>query len=162
MITLYFLWHWNLPAWLLLWSLLWMGFPNSSVGKESACKAGDPSLIPGLGRSARRRERLPTPVFRPGEFHGLYSPWVTQSWTRLSDFHFSTWNAPSHPHVEPLAFKPCSVWCLSLRIILGSRGGHSCGLCQRETVLQEDSWPFSFPFGCISDRRRHDSFAWRN
>ena len=22
-----------------------------------------------------RRERLPTPVFRPGEFHGLYSPW---------------------------------------------------------------------------------------
>ena len=21
------------------------------------------------------RARLPTPVFRPGEFHGLYSPW---------------------------------------------------------------------------------------
>ena len=21
------------------------------------------------------RERLPTPVFWPGEFHGLYSPW---------------------------------------------------------------------------------------
>ena len=28
------------------------GFPESSVGKESACNAGDPSLIPGLGRSA--------------------------------------------------------------------------------------------------------------
>jgi len=28
------------------------GFPDSSVGKESACKARDPSLIPGLGRSA--------------------------------------------------------------------------------------------------------------
>ena len=28
-----------------------MGFPDSSVGKESACNAGDPSLIPGLGRS---------------------------------------------------------------------------------------------------------------
>ena len=27
------------------------GFPNSSVGKESACNAEDPSLIPGLGRS---------------------------------------------------------------------------------------------------------------
>ena len=26
-------------------------FPDSSVGKESACNAGDPSLIPGLGRS---------------------------------------------------------------------------------------------------------------
>ena len=28
-----------------------MGFPGSSAGKESACDAGDPSLIPGLGRS---------------------------------------------------------------------------------------------------------------
>ena len=91
-----------------------MGFPHSLVGKESTCNAGDPGLIPGLGRSAGegigyplryswaslvaqlvknlramwktwfdlwvgkipwRRERLPTPVFWPGEFHGLYSPW---------------------------------------------------------------------------------------
>ena len=28
-----------------------MGFPDSSLGKESACNAGDPSSIPGLGRS---------------------------------------------------------------------------------------------------------------
>ena len=28
-----------------------MGFPRSSVGKESACNAGDLGLIPGLGRS---------------------------------------------------------------------------------------------------------------
>ena len=27
------------------------GFPDSSVGKESACNVGDLSLIPGLGRS---------------------------------------------------------------------------------------------------------------
>ena len=27
------------------------GFPGSSPGKESACNTGDPSLIPGLGRS---------------------------------------------------------------------------------------------------------------
>ena len=27
-------------------------FPHSSVGKESACNAGDPGLIPGSGRSA--------------------------------------------------------------------------------------------------------------
>ena len=31
---------------------LYQGFPDSSVGKESVCNAGDPSLIPGLGRSA--------------------------------------------------------------------------------------------------------------
>ena len=29
-----------------------MGFPGSSAGKESACNAGDSSLIPGSGRSA--------------------------------------------------------------------------------------------------------------
>ena len=30
---------------------LWaVGFPDSSVGKEFACNAGDPGLIPGLGR----------------------------------------------------------------------------------------------------------------
>ena len=28
-----------------------MGFPDSSVGKESACSAGDPGSIPGSGRS---------------------------------------------------------------------------------------------------------------
>ena len=28
------------------------GFPDSLVGKESACNAGDPGLIPRLGRSA--------------------------------------------------------------------------------------------------------------
>ena len=27
-------------------------FPDSSVGKESACNTGDPGSIPGLGRSA--------------------------------------------------------------------------------------------------------------
>ena len=29
-----------------------IGFPDSSVGKESTCNAGDSGLIPGLGRSA--------------------------------------------------------------------------------------------------------------
>ena len=28
------------------------GFPDSSVGKESTCNAGDPGSIPGLGRFA--------------------------------------------------------------------------------------------------------------
>ena len=46
---------------ILIYSLLWryfkvfgdtLGFPDSSVGKESTCNAGEPSLIPGLERSA--------------------------------------------------------------------------------------------------------------
>ena len=32
-----------------------MGFPDSSVGKESTCKGGDPGSIPGSGRSAGER-----------------------------------------------------------------------------------------------------------
>ena len=90
------------------------GFLGSSAGRESACKAGDPSWILGSGSfpgegtgylfqyswaslvaqlvknlpSMReacvrslgwedpwRRERLPSPVFWPREFHGLHSPW---------------------------------------------------------------------------------------
>jgi len=45
-----------------------------TAGKESTCNAGDLGLITGLGRSPGE-ERLPTPVFWPGEFHGLYSQW---------------------------------------------------------------------------------------
>ena len=37
-------------------------FPDSSVGKESACNAGDPGSIPGSGRFPWRRNRLPTPI----------------------------------------------------------------------------------------------------
>ena len=36
-------------------------FPHSSVGKESTCNAGDPSLIPGLGRSAGEGIGYPLP-----------------------------------------------------------------------------------------------------
>ena len=51
------------------------GFPGSSASKESAYNAGDPGSTPGLGRSTGEGERLPTPVFWPGELHQLYSPW---------------------------------------------------------------------------------------
>ena len=55
------------------------GFPGGSADKESACNAGDLGLRPGfnpwVGKIPWKRERLPTPVSWPGEFHGLYSPW---------------------------------------------------------------------------------------
>ena len=57
-----------------------LGFPGGSAGKESACCAADLGSILGGGKIPWRRERLPTPVFLPGEFHGQrgfadYSPW---------------------------------------------------------------------------------------
>ena len=51
------------------------GFPDSPIGKESACNAGDPGLISWVRKIPWRKERLPIPVFWPGEFHGLYNPW---------------------------------------------------------------------------------------
>ena len=34
---------------------IYQGFPGGSDGQESACNAGDPGLIPGLGRSPGER-----------------------------------------------------------------------------------------------------------
>ena len=45
------------------WFLWYLGFPGSSAGKEYTYDAGDPGSIPGSGRSAGERDRLPTPVF---------------------------------------------------------------------------------------------------
>ena len=45
-----------------------LGFRGSPAGKESACNAGDPGSIPGLGRFPWRRDRLSTSVFLG--FHG--------------------------------------------------------------------------------------------
>ena len=36
-----------------------LGFPDSSVGKESTCDAGDPGSIPGSGRLAGEGEGYP-------------------------------------------------------------------------------------------------------
>ena len=44
---------------------------------------GDLGSIPGLGRCPGEGKGLPTPVFWPGEFHGL-----AKNRTQLSDFHF--------------------------------------------------------------------------
>ena len=39
------------------------GFPESSVGKEYTCNAGDPGLIPGLGRSSEEGIDYPLQYF---------------------------------------------------------------------------------------------------
>ena len=63
------------------------GFPDRSVGKESACNEGDQGLIPGLGRSPGEGKGYPL------QYSGLENSMdyivhgVTKSQTRLSDFH---------------------------------------------------------------------------
>ena len=53
-----------------------VGFPGVSDSKVSDHNVGDQVSIPGLGRSPGVVKSLPTPVFWPGESHGLYSLWV--------------------------------------------------------------------------------------
>jgi len=45
---------------------------------------------PWVGKIPWRRKRLPTPVFWPREFHGLYSPWghKESDMTEQLSFHF--------------------------------------------------------------------------
>ena len=49
-------------------------------------QCGGPGFNPWVGKIPWRKEQLPTPVFYPGEFHGLFHG-VTKSQTRLNDFH---------------------------------------------------------------------------
>ena len=56
------------------------GFPGGSAGKGSACNVETWVQSPG-SEGPWRREWLPTPVFWPREFHGLYSPWGCKSRT---------------------------------------------------------------------------------
>ena len=65
-----------------------MGFPDSSVGKESTCNAGDPGSIPGLGRYPAEGKGYPLQYPILDNSMNCIVHWVTKSWTRLSDFHF--------------------------------------------------------------------------
>ena len=55
--------------------LIWYLASDGLADKEFTCNAGDPHFISWVRNIAWRRERLPTPVFWPGEFHEQYSPW---------------------------------------------------------------------------------------
>ena len=65
-----------------------MGFPDSSIGKESTCSARDPSLIPGLGSSAGEGKGYALQYSSLENFMDCIVHGVTKSETRLSDFHF--------------------------------------------------------------------------
>ena len=56
------------------WTEQGMGLPWWLSGKESACQCRRPRFNPWVGKIPWRRERLPTLLFWPGEFHGLSSP----------------------------------------------------------------------------------------
>ena len=77
------------PCWNLNQSTVIQGFPDSSVGKESACNAGDPGLIPGLGRSPGEGKGYPLQYSGLENSMDCIVPGVAKSWTWPSDFHLT-------------------------------------------------------------------------
>ena len=75
-----------------------MGFPCSSVGKESVCSAGDPGSIPGLGRS-------------PGEGNGnsLQYPCLEKSHGQRSLVDCSPWGRKESGVTERLTLNGFAV-----------------------------------------------------
>ena len=65
----------------------YLGFPYGSAGKGPTCSAGD---LPGLGRSPGEGKGSPL------QYSGLENSMdcivhgIAKSWTRLSDFHFTS------------------------------------------------------------------------
>ena len=93
---------------------VYKSFPHSSVGKESACNAGDPGLIPGLGRSPGKGNGNPlqyscleNPMDR-GAWQAIVHG-VARSRTRLSDliftFHFHALEKEMATHSSILAWR---------------------------------------------------------
>ena len=126
---------------------IFLGFLYGSAGRESTCNVGDLGMIPGFGRFPWRRERLPTRVFWPGEFHGLYSPWgrrVGHDWATFTSQHCKS---PNHQHKIQITKRECNStplrpwwpgllshpWSLSR---LGSQGWTVMGLMELGRMCQ--------------------------
>ena len=89
-----------------------------------------------------RREQLPTRVFWPGEFHGLYSPWghkESDTTERLSlsfTFHFSIQLCQLHS-LGVLNFQSLSLTMWSQR--------HNTGIVLQRTGFETEDSPYYCP-----------------
>ena len=121
------------------WFLGYKGFPGSSVSKACDCHAGDPSLIPGSGRSPGGRHGNPLQYCGLENPHGQrclsgYSPWgrkdsdmIERLSTALesSSFLLKYWKYgrkvwdPSQVFIFPCKpFFSCFIFCLAACRIL--------------------------------------------
>ena len=75
---------------------IFLGFPNSSAGRESAYNVGDLDSIPGWERSPEERKGYPL------QYSGLENSmdytvhWVSKSRTQLNNFHIALSRSPEH------------------------------------------------------------------
>ena len=109
-----------------------MGFPDSSVGKESTCNAEDPGLIPGSGRSPGGG------IGDPLQYSGLENSMdcrvhgVAKSRTRLSGFHF---HLQIHTYTFKSAFISASVFIILYPLTpTGTHRYHNSNPAQQNSV----------------------------
>ena len=68
-----------------------------------------PGFDPWVGKIPWRKERLPTPVFWPGEFHELYSPWGHKESETTEELSLSPVFLPGEFHRQRslVGYSPC-------------------------------------------------------
>ena len=72
-----------------LCGLPFCGLPLWPSWQRIHLQCGRPGFDPWVGKIPWRRERLPIPVFWPGEFYGLYSPWGRKELDMTEQLSFS-------------------------------------------------------------------------
>ena len=137
-------------------------YSHSSVGKESACNAGDPGLIPGLGRSPGEGKSYP--LQHSGLENRVHG--IAKSRTQLSDFHFpltlliqDSPNLPMtvthQPPVPSLSFTDAR-----LTVFIPTTFPIILGMCAvLKLTIQSTSWPSSFRLFLFSDFLIHSTTA---
>ena len=91
------------------------GFSCGSAGKECTCNVGDPSLIPGLGRSPGEGKGYPLQYSCLENSMAYIVDGVTKSRTRLSNFHFHF-----RFHTLVIIYGICLFQLISLSMIISS------------------------------------------
>ena len=76
-----------------------LGLPSWLSWKRIHLQCWRPGFDPWVGKIPWRRERLPTPVLWPREFHGLYSPWGHRVRHDLVTFNFQS-NMTGKAHIK--------------------------------------------------------------
>ena len=90
----------------LQWS--WASLVTQLVKNHLQC--GRPGFDPRVVKIPWRSERLPTPVFWPEEFHGLYIHGVAKSWTWLNDFHVTPGDSGGQGSLACCSPHPVKSW----------------------------------------------------
>ena len=103
-------------------TLVSLGFPCGSAGKDSASNAEDLGLTPGLGRSLEEGNGYPLQCSGMENSMVCIVHGVTKSWTRLSNFHLI-----GHRHATDFCrlISALKLYWIHLLVVNGFRFGYN-------------------------------------